>query len=131
MIFFDVKVSIPRHIVEQIGKRIKMSMLSEMRLITHTYDHYRYRDRDIEDAERRIDRAIKAVANSDKKSCEGYILNKEQVCDISMELRNGHKIAAIEIFREHTGCGLREAKYIIDKFGTGDLSAMEFEGSFI
>jgi len=68
--------------------------------------------------ERKIGNPIMAAGSTvqirienDGKSIE---LSREQSAEISEQLRNGNKIAAIKALRESTGLGLAEAKGIVD-----------------
>lgn len=128
MILFQANVAVPKHIIDQIGQNIKSKLVHELAL---KLDEFQMSEIDLMNVENTLNGVIWAVANAENKTCEGWSLSKEQANDIAHQLRQDRKIMAIKRFREATGAGLADSKYFIDKFGLGEVAAIEFLTVFV
>jgi ribosomal protein L7/L12 len=129
MISYQTTVSVPKHIIEKIGAQIRHLVTGQMSSDMHQHD--RWEQNDIGRVSSNIDQAVRAFANSEQKSCDGWSLTVAQAEVISFHLREERFIEAIKEFRSATGSGLAEAKYFMDKFGRGPAAAMEFLNTFV
>ena len=85
---------------------------------------------------RKMNEVIDSMCHSNRISVDGWHLDENQVHEITSELHNHKKIAAIKAFRAATGAGLKEAKNLIDSFcngpfkESGPVSAIAFQVTF-
>ncbi len=127
MILFNANVSVPKHIIIAIGDEIRAILIRNL-----TNDpRYAMMNDDIQIINNKLENAIYSFAASQEKSCEGWKLEKYQAERVANELRSDRKIMAIKEFRTYTGAGLRDSKLFLDKFGLGEVAAMEFLAVFV
>ena len=127
MILFNANVSVPKHIIEQIGGEIQNLFLRDI----NSDSRYSMMQDDIQVLNDKLSNAIYSFATSQEKSCEGWSLEKHQAERIANELRLDRKIMAIKEFRTATGAGLMDSKIFLDKFGLGEVAALEFLAVFV
>jgi ribosomal protein L7/L12 len=129
MISYQTTVSVPKHIIQKIGAQIRHLVTGQM--LSERHQHDRWEQNDIGHVSSIIDDAVKAFANTEQKSCDGWSLTVVQAEIIAFNLREERFVEAIKEFRSATGSGLREAKEFMDKFGRGTQAAMEFLNTFV
>lgn len=126
MLIFQTHAAVPEHVVRQIGLEIKeivvRNLIDDFQLADKDKDIYRFT--------KVMDRAINAYAKAEKKSCEGYELDKKSAHTIAQFLRKGQKINAIKEFRFQTGTELKEAHKLINSFAASEVGAVEFLVTF-
>ena len=127
MILFNANISVPKHIIQQIGNEIKNTLMRDL----HSDPRYSMLFDDLQVINDKLANAIYSFATSQEKSCEGWSLEKHQAEAVANELRKDRKIMAIKEFRTYTGAGLRDSKLFLDKFGLGEVGAMEFLAVFV
>jgi hypothetical protein len=127
MILFNANVAVPKHIIEAIGNEIKNTLMRDL----HGDPRFEMLQDDLRVIEHKLENAIFSFASSQEKSCEGWSLEKHQAEAVANELRLDRKIMAIKEFRTYTGAGLRDSKLFLDKFGMGEVGAMEFLAVFV
>lgn len=127
MILFNTNVSVPKHVIQQIGNEIKNTLMRDL----HIDPRFETLHDDLQVINDKLANAIYSFAISQEKSCEGWSLEKHQAERVANELRNNRKIMAIKEFRTYTGAGLRDSKLFLDKFGMGEIGAMEFLAVFV
>lgn len=129
MILFQANVAVPAHIVEQIGSGIKQLLIKT--LASRGLKDDRFDELTIHEISMTMNDVVDAYAARQEKSCEGWTLTKDQAELVAFELRNDRKIMAIKQFRTATGAGLRDSKLFLDKFGLGNVGAIEFMAVFV
>ena len=127
MILFNANVSVPKHIIEKIGNEIKGLLIRDLQ----SDPRFEMMQDDLQVISNKMENAIYSFATSQEKSCEGWSLEKHQAEAVANELRLDRKIMAIKEFRTYTGAGLRDSKLFLDKFGLGEVGAMEFLAVFV
>lgn len=128
MIYFETRVSVPKHIVEKIGLEIRE------RFMRGIYEETHLSSRDIGQIDEILQSVILKYSSNQEKSCDGYSLTKDDAEIIANEMKQNRKLMAVKEFRRATGAGLREAKSFLEKFGVqgiGETAAIEFLSVFI
>lgn len=130
MILFQTNVVVPKHIIDQIGIELRHLLIKEMasRSLSAISDLNENIIHEVSDI---MTTVVHAYASKLEKSCDGWSLTKEQAENIAYKLRKGLKIMAIKGFRKATGAGLADSKYFIEKFGLGEVAAVEFLAVFV
>jgi len=128
MIYFETRVSVPEHIVAQIGYEIRHRFLDGLKQEMRIAPTIKFNIDEI------LLSAIREYASTQMKTCEGWSLTADQAKTIASEMRANRKIMAIKEFRAATGASLRETKAFLENFGedgVGEKAGLEFLDTFV
>ncbi len=125
---FSTYVSVPEHVIHKIAMDIKEQFFEEMERDT-MFEHL-CKGTTMYDLCQLMNRVTNDYIQSQVPICEGHSLSEGVVKAIGDYLRAGKKIDGIKEFRAHTGCSLKEAKRVLDMFGTGPVGAIQFIAAF-
>jgi len=113
---------VPGRVIKAIGEEIQRNFELRIRASRSTEE--------INDLLTNFELAIAQVSTENAPSVDGYKLCDRAVAEIGELLRQNKRIPAIKEFRMTTGAGLREAKYFIDKFASGEEGFIQFTNAF-
>jgi len=113
---------VPGRVIKAIGEEIQRNFELRIRASRSTEE--------INDLLTNFELAIAQVSTENAPSVDGYKLCDQVVAEIGELLRQNKRIPAIKEFRMATGAGLREAKYFIDKFASGEEGFIQFTNAF-
>ena len=120
MFMFESYQMVPSNVIKQIGNAIFEAYVKDLHLADEMLDYIKII----------FNHAVKEVASNATPSVDGYKLNNKQVEAVASHLANGKRISAIREFRSATGCDIKKAKDIIDRFGTGLGAYKSFRYAF-
>ncbi len=126
MFTFGTTVEVPKKVIEEIGTQIRK--LLQKRLLSDEFvDLY---ERQIYQIDNVMQNVIDQIASQNKKSYEGWELDRDTIRLISEFLCAERKIDAIKTFRVKTGADLKSAKHLIDNFPLSEEGALSFRKAF-
>ena len=125
---FQTHIAVPDVVIHKLGIEIKERLIEELEKDEHF--SYLHKDMRTYDLGQKFNWILNKYVEENIPSYNGYTLDISVVKEISDLLKNRRKINAIKEFRRATGAGLKDAKYLIDEFGTGQAAAEQFMVAF-
>jgi hypothetical protein len=121
---FSTHIAVPDLVIHKIGLEIKERLMHELEKDERF--EYLHSDTKMYDLGQKINFVLNQYVEESSPSYNGWVLEASVAREISGILASGRKIEGIKEFRRATGAGLKEAKDLIDEFGTGREAAERF-----
>ena len=125
---FQTHVEVPEWVIKKIALEIKEKFFEELERDQH-FDYVSKGCR-MYDMAMKYNKVIDDFTENYTPEYQGYKVSMGRAKIISHYLKNRKKIDAIKEFRAETGAGLKDAKFLIDEFGTGPESGNKFLAAF-